>query len=261
MSVIGWMKNKFSGSSAEQHLAKARKGSLTGQSGLAKSAGVGAGVGAAVGGALGGLSAHNAIKDVPVDSVTLTWEEPVTQQELLGYVPEDRYRDSWGFTSSRPPAFESRDFGYSSECWGWNSPTSGPETVPVYRDNPTGAMRSVTRTFSGHGPHSVEMQTKTIKDFRMDGYSEDVTAYGSYKSEIVKEPFSNETTREEVWKHDGCFLEHEPNISWTSKGSYEQPKVRFNHGVNVAGRVIAGMGIGAVVGAVSGAAFWALSNK
>ncbi len=259
MGVIGWVKNKFSGSSAERHLQGARNRGAAGLD-LPKSTAIGAGVGAAVGGAIGGYSAYSKIQDVPVESVTLSWDAPVMQTETLGYMPQD---------------------DYSRYRWGLHS---GPEVVAVRRDNPTGDMQRVTRTFEGHGPPVVEWKTRSINEKTMTGYHSSVREDGHYEYKTEYFPNSRENCVTEYnsdgstgrdchteyftdsrtvseWVVDGYELVHNPLIHSTKVGAYEAPSVNFDHGVNVLGHVATGIGLGAVAGVIGGAALWALTNK
>ncbi len=206
----------------------------------------GAAIGGVAGGIAGGIVAYNMSMNTikatnDFNTITLDWQEPVMQKEVLGEIPSDFY------SSSR----------YSN----WIS--YGHGTTDVTRDNPVmqngkPVMQNVSKEYANYGTPEVSWNTNNIEQKKLNGYSEsireDIETYQVYegKDEDGNDVYS---THERVVGYDHDFY---PDIERIKVGEFQTPKVRFETGVNItlntALGVLAGAGIGALAGGIAGAA-------
>lgn len=211
----------------------------------------GAFIGAAVGGIAGGVAAYNMswneIKSTnDVNSVTLDWQEPVMQKEVLGEMPADYY-------------------GYSS--WDLGHPHG---TQDVVKNNPVlehgqPVMKDVSKTYSDYGTPVVSWKDNAISHKTMTGYhssiTPDVHTYETYEG-TDSEGNAIYSTHQEI---EGYWHSFYPDIKSDIVGSYKTPSVKFETGVNVglntALGVLAGAGLGAVTGGIAGAAISHAMNR
>ncbi len=202
-------------------------------------AGIGAGVGAIGGGIYGDYLAQKEIENVPVKSVTLSWKEPVYQDKVIGYIPEDYYEPStsWGWG------------------WGHNVKPTKPVVRPVPLKDADGNVvyHNVTKTFTDHGNPVVHWETKEVKEPIFKGWNEETIADTDTYSYVDED--GNVHTYEEI---DGYWHRFYPKISYKTIDTYQAPRVEFEHGVNVMGKVLTYAAIGAVIGGVTGGVIAAL---
>lgn len=259
---------------------------------VAELAGVGAVGGAAVGLAAGGIAAKIAINKVPFQEVTVEHYEPVTQKELMGYIPKNDY-----------------------ERGSWRPADDGVPTEPVYRNNPVydrdgeARTRLTSTTFRGRGtPSPVKWNTEQIKHYKMDenhpySYStrEDRERYLDHYETVTRSrqvPYSSTesyqdctnsynangstsrdcttrtrsvthyrteyyTEQEPVYKYRtvGYWQNYTENIQSRVVGSVQKPDVTFDNGVNVGNYLLKGVLIGAGLGALAGGITAAMEEK
>ena len=188
---------------------------------MIKGAAVGGVSGAVIGGIAGYASAWHEIKTtVPENSITVDWQEPNIQREMLGNIPT-------GFYSfmSRPPEHR---INLTQEVYQNNPEMQGDKPV----------MYARAETFIGYGNPIVELENNDINHYTLNGWN------------VQRSDVDND--------NDGSVDEYEydfyPNLEMNRVGEYETPKVRFdNGGINVGLRTLAGAGIGLGIGALTGA--------
>jgi hypothetical protein len=183
--------------------------------------------GASVGLLFGAAKAHDEIKKVPLETVTLTYKEPTYVSKEIGKIPEDKYVPNWGW-------FTNID----------NTPTKPViEKVPVKDENGKVVYKEIVKTFSGHGKPVVSYQTKEVKEPVFQGWSQNV----------IPDAHSNY-----------YWVRYWPKITYNVIDTYQEPKVIFEHGVNedkygLKGVLIGGV-VGAAVGGIIGAVLYNLYN-
>ena len=207
---------------------------------------IGAGVGA-VGGAIYGYNqAQNEIQKVPIESVTLTYKEPMYETKEIGKIPKDQYVRTWfGWYSSNV------DFTPSDPVY---------EKVPVKDANGNVVYKEVTKTFTDHGKPIVNYYTQQVKEPVFQGYSQIVITdydYDCYYHEHY-DGTMHEHCKEEV---RGYWVRVYPKVDYKIIDTYQVPTVEFEHGVDVAGKVMTGMAIGAGLGAVLGGVIGAVVHS
>jgi len=176
---------------------------------------VGGVAGAGVGALYGYLKAQDEINKVPIETVTLTYKEPTYVSKEIGKIPEDKYVYNWGW-------FTNID----------NTPTKPViKEVPVKDENGKVVYKEIVKTFSGHGKPVVSYQTKEVKEPVFLGWSQNV----------IPDAHSNY-----------YWVRYWPKITYNVIDTYQEPKVKFDHGVNVGKYILNGVLIGGVIGAVAG---------
>ncbi len=212
-------------------------------------AAVGAGVGF-IGGMLYGFNeAANEVKKVPVESVTLTYKEPLYETKEIGKIPKNQYvRTWWGWSSSNV------DFTPTESVY---------EKAPVKDANGNVLYKEVTKTFTDHGKPIVNYYTKEVKEPIFKGYSQSVI------TDTDEDCYTHEHSDGTVHEHcteevRGYWVRFYPKIDYKVVDNYQVPQVRFEHGVDVFGKVmkgtLIGTGLGAVLGGVIGAVVHSISQ-
>ncbi len=220
-------------------------------------AGVGAAIGAVAGGVMGYTGARSEIAQVPVESVTLSWREPVTQNSTLGHIPQDQYfpANHWGDACS--------DFNQM-----FSRPTVSPNLrgsepivrpVPVLDGSGNPVCREVTQTFSDHGKPTVHTHSHTVKLPALDSnqpFRQTITEDNRYVTCDNGLDSEGRAQTRTVTVLDGVQVRFRPNVVESPVASpdanYQTKSVSFDHGVAVGSQVLRGVFIGAGVGAVLG---------
>lgn len=201
-----------------------------------KAIAIGAGVGAGVGALTGGLIEHSrAVADVqkqPVESVTLDWTEPVLASKNLGKIPQDQYQPG-GFFGVFPHSVGQEDV---------------VRKAPILKDDGTVAMNNMHKTFTDHGKPVVRWETQDIKDPFLNPSA-------PYTQSIWEDAYYRDDGQGHSVRYvNGFWVRYSPNIENKSLGTYQNPNVTFESGVNIGLRtflgLLAGMGLGALSGAV-----------
>lgn len=201
-----------------------------------KGAILGGAVGTVVGGFAGFNSAMSEIKKLPIESVTLEWQKPVTIQKVLGKIPEDYYeRNYFGISIGNPISM-----------------TNVRREVPVLKDSGP-VMQDTEKIFSDHGKPVVEWKTREINDMTLKGYSESKWEDGHYETVLDGHDSEGKEITHQVYKIDGWRHTYSPNIDYKNIGTYKEPVVKFETGVDVLGKTVTGALIGLGAGAASGA--------
>ncbi len=204
-------------------------------------AAIGAGIGAVGGAVYGNYLAQKEIEKVPVESVTLSWKEPVYEHKVIGRIPEDYYEPAFGGIG-----------------WGHHNTPTEPVIRPVPVKDETGKVvyRNITKTFTGHGKPFVQWNTKEVREPIFNGWDERVVA--DYDVETYVDSEGNTHTYQEVRGYWHYFY---PRIRYNVIDTYQVPDVKFEHGVNVAGKVLTYAALGAVIGGVAGGVIAALLDS
>ena len=215
-------------------------------------AAIGAGVGA-VGGALYGYNqAQNEIQKVPIQTVEITKKEPIFENKEIGKIPKDQYVPN---------------------SWWWGNKIDTTPTEPVYAKVPVKdqngkvVYKEWTETVSGHGKPVVSYETKEVKEpvfkgFKQYTYEDTHTSCYTYKDTDYD---GNTVYKERCTTYvDGIWIRFSPNVDYVVVDKYQVPQVKFEHGVDVFGKVMNGMligtALGAVIGGVTGAIINSISN-
>ena len=202
-----------------------------------KGAGIGAGAGAIIGGIYGGYKAEKEIEKQPLESITLNWKEPIYKQEVIGKIPEDYYE----------PAYGGIGWGHSVK-----------PTEPVIRDVPVKdqagnvVYKEVTKTFTGHGKPVVNWVDKPVKEPHFEGYHEETVADYDYYTD------DDGNVYRELRGYWHYFY---PDIRYQTIDKYQVPEVKFEHGVDVMGKVLTYAALGAAIGGVTGGVIGALISS
>ncbi len=191
-----------------------------------------------VGGIFYGFNeAANEVKKVPVESVTITYKEPLYETKEIGKIPKNQYvRVWWGWSSSNV------DFTPTESVY---------EKAPVKDANGNVVYKEVTKTFSNHGKPIVNYYTKEVKEPIFKGYSQSVVAdtdedcHTREKIDGTVQEYCTEEIR-------GYWVRFYPKIDYKVIDNYQVPHVRFEHGVDVVGKLMKGALMGAGLGAVLG---------
>lgn len=212
---------------------------------------IGAGVGFVAVGIIGAVMSHSSamgdVNKLPVESVSLSWKEPIMQQKTIGQIPANYYE----------PA----------NIWGWVNQNNGK--VDVVRDAPAldasgqPVMNNRSHTFSDHGKPVVKWETTKIQDPQLKGFLENEIAdtervmVGHHTERVADGTDSKGNTiyknvevddyetRTKGWNHS-----FSPDIDYKTLGTYEKPNVTFETGVSVGMRTFTGFLIGAGAGAI-----------
>jgi gas vesicle protein len=192
---------------------------------------VGGVAGAGVGALYGAFKAQDEINKVPVETVTLTYKEPTYVSKEIGKIPEDKYVYNWGW-------FTNID----------NTPTKPViKEVPVKDENGKVVYKEIVKTFSGHGKPVVSYQTKEVKEPVFLGWDQNVIADTHTRCHEHSDGEKHCTS----YVH-GYWVRYWPKITYNVIDTYQEPKVKFNHGVNVGKYILNGVLIGGVIGAAVG---------
>lgn len=245
-NVLGGVKNFFADALKPSDKAyeayssgrKKEKGAVL--SGLSGGAGGGAVAGSFLGGVLGGLIGHNSamqsIQKLPINTVTLDWDKPLMGNREIGKIPADYYEPN--------------------NIWGGLNPHTMKSVIvsaPVLNGNGQPIMQHTENTWTKHGEPLVSWQDKNINDPFLKGYRE--SRFEENHTEKVQvgtdrygDPVYYDVTRVDGWEH-----RFSPEISYKTLGTFKEPKVTFETGVNVGLRTTLGVLAGAVGGALVGA--------
>jgi hypothetical protein len=220
--------------------------------------GIGLAAGAGVGALTGYLVGRHEVNQVPTESVTLTWKEPVTQNTTIGSIPHDQYfpANHWVDQCS----FLGQSVARPSVNVDLNSTDPVVRATPVLDGNGNPIFREVTKTFTDHGKPIVETHSNTVGIPTLDHnqpYHQDIrddTHYGTcYSTDSSGHSVSHSQTM-----LDGVRVSFDPNVRNvpvnSSQANYETKSVSFDSGVDVGGKVLEGMLIGAGVGTMLGVA-------
>jgi len=212
-------------------------------------AGIGAGVGAVAGGILMYQGARRQIEALPVNTVSLDWDEPVMKQKVLGKVPDDYYEHNFIF-----------DWPSSPDPRSWSDVV---RPAPVLDATGKPYTQHMQRTWSDHGdPRVTWNRNISIKDPVLTGYSHYTSEDSHYDSVPVGTDDEGKTIYEEVEEIDGWWHRFSPDIKGNPTGyTYDKPDVSFYTGVNVFGRTMLGVIGGAMLGAVSSGLAAAAYNR
>lgn len=229
---------------------------------------IGAGIGFGTGLIVGGVQAHNQISNVPINSVTKTWNEPRMQDQYVGQIPRNHYEPNspFGISISNQSM---RDVSASN---------------PVL-SNGKPVMDSKTQTWSDHGTPVVTERTYNIEQKSLNKQNpcyvvrneDSHTVYETKRVWQVDEPARkaeakyDEATGKYTPARDipekghyetkevpvgkvvhGYDVSYSPNYVSRVIGTYNKPDVKFETGVNTFGLMM-GYGLGfAALGAVAG---------
>lgn len=222
---------------------------------VASAAAAGAALGTVAGATTGYLQARSEIEKIPVDQVTVSWREPITEDVTLGSIPKDQY-------------FRFR--GSSSACWGsrlshrsYTPDLTPSETVvrpvPILGADGNPQYRQVTETFEGRGASTVHVDQHEASIPRLDPVKpfhqiveEDRR---SATCSAGNDSDGNPQTRSVRYVR-GVDVLFRPNVQETPVAGedrfYETRRVTFDHGVDVGAKVLRGALIGAGIGTVIG---------
>ncbi len=213
------------------------------------------GCAAAAGGLVGGIWQYNEamgqVRQQPLNTVHQEWNEPVMRDRVIGKMPENYYepRSVFGF---------SHHVTYKNVV----------EPAPVLGADGKPQMQFREQTWSDHGTPVVTRNTYAIKDPFLRGVNEfrmeDTSSYErvvpgqftrSEDGQFVRDAYGDRVpVKETVSEIRGWNHSFSADIGQKDTGyTYEMPTVRFETGVNVAGRTILGVLCGAFVGGASAA--------
>jgi len=204
-------------------------------------AAVGGTIGFAAGACAGYASAKAEIEKIPVDSVTNEWDKPVMRTKSIGEIPANYYQPNSIYGSYHSGSMQTVD-----------------KDVPVYGADGKPTMEHVSRTWTDHGKPVTEWKDRLIQDPILKGYHESVYTDSHYENVYAGTDSDGNAVyvqREEV---DGFRHTFSPDIDYKTVGSFKEPEVHFETGVDMTGRIltygavglIAGAGIGAFTAAV-----------
>jgi outer membrane lipoprotein SlyB len=199
---------------------------------------VGGVAGAGVGALYGAFKAQDEINSVPIETVTLTYKEPTYVSKEIGKVPKDKY------------VYTKID----------NTPTEPViKEVPVKDENGKVVYKEIVKTFSGHGKPVVSYQTKEVKEPVFLGWDQNVIANAHTHCHTDSDGDKHCTSHV-----DGYWVRYLPEITYNVIDTYQEPKVKFDHGVNVGKYILNGVliggAIGVAVGGIIGAFLYNLYN-
>ena len=205
-------------------------------------------------GALGGVAVAEAkIHALPVQSVTETWREPTTQDQIIGKIPADHY--SYSSASAHNPDLTPTEPVHAQV------PVLDKSGVPVYHQ--------VTKVFSDHGTPIVDTHHNVVSIPSLVGSTFHVSEDTHTEQQLTGFDSDNNPTYTSHEVTDGYWTRHSPDIKQvpvqSSDSNYDTKSVRFHTGVDV-GRMawhgfLYGVGVGAVVGLASDVAHQILQNR
>jgi hypothetical protein len=189
-------------------------------------------VGTGIGGFFGYFNAKDAINNTPVETVTLTYKEPIYVSKEIGKIPEDKYDPK-----PDPDWFTKPD-----------TPTVPViKEVPVKDENGRVVYKEVTKTFSGHGKPVINYETKEVKEPAFLGWNKKIT------EDVRKKCYTDSNLKQHCTRiTDRLWIEYSPKIDYNVIDTYEKPEVKFDHGVNEGKYVFTGMLVGTAIGAAIG---------
>jgi hypothetical protein len=198
-------------------------------------------IGAGVGAIGGYLKAKYDIKQTPVETVKLTYKEPIYVKKEIGKIPEDEYIGKSVLQDSDIENIVKNN----------NSLTKPViENVPVRDESGKIVYKEINKEFSGHGKPVVEYKTEEVKDPVFEGYGWEVRGHAHAHC-------SNDSGTAHVSSYSIKFY---PKIRYNVVDTYHKPEVKFENGVNILRYVSKGLWVGMVVGAVAGAIVGALTE-
>lgn len=206
-----------------------------------KGALVGGTAGAVIGGVVAYNSAMTEVNKQPIESVTLEWQKPVTQDKVIGKMPGDYYEPNnlWS-------AFNNH-----------NTLVDVTREAPVLKDG-VPVMEQTQKTFSDHGKLQVQWNQKPIQDPWLKGYSESKWEDGHYETVHVGHDSNGNDITEQRYEVDGWQHRFTADVQYKKVGEFKEPQVTFETGVNVGMKtfegILLGLGLGAVSGAIAAAA-------
>jgi hypothetical protein len=181
-------------------------------------------------GGIGGLvygynQAQKEIKKTPPETVTLTYKLPIYETKEIGKIPHDQYiRSGW----------------YGSGSINMTPVEPVHAKVPVKDDSGKVVYKEVTQTFSGYGKPIIYYNTYTVKEPVFNGYTQD----------IIPDKYCD--TKYERCEVRGYWLRFYPRVDYNVIDTYQVPKVKFEHGVDVLGMTMKGLALGTAVGGIIG---------
>jgi hypothetical protein len=235
---------------------------------LAAATGIGAGAGAVAGAIYGGIVAHGKVDAVPIHSKTEVWQEPVTTNKTIGYIPQ---------SNQYFPASHLSDIFGGDTPSSWDRPNVSPNlqnTAPVVEPVPNldaqgnPIFKAETHPFSGHGtpvPHEV---TKTVTTPVLTGstqHQEDDTHWAERPTgrELYKTVENSDGTTSQVDAGpelenkeilDGVRVNFSANVNNvpvnSAHNTYTEKSWTFDSGVDTGGIIAKDALIGAVGGAI-----------
>ena len=239
----------------------------------AAATGIGAVVGFGVGAAWGGIEAHGKVMDVPIQTRTETWQEPVTHDKNIGSIPHNQYF----------PAGHLGDMFDSQFMAGFDRPNVNPDlrpTEPVVRPMPEltaqgdPVYQDVTKTFSGHGEPVLHTESHVVTTPTLQGFNQNISDDTHYAERstgrYVTDSNGNRTAEtESVRVLDGVRVNFSPKVVDTPVNSpnntYITKNVTFDSGVDTAGivltRAMQFAGIGAAAALIGDVAKQVLANR
>lgn len=203
----------------------------------------------------GGYGAYHSVMQVPVQSSTQSWQQPRTQNQVIGAKPADFYIPcSQGCPDSPDKVVD------------------GAETVQITANNPiadeSGApqMEMAQQKFSGHGVPVVQWTKQPITNYSMSSWTRTITP----DTTSVVDHYENQCNGDEdddddcgnvavyADRLDGLQVSYRGDIAEQVVGNYEVPKVSFDHGVDVGGWLLGGAALGTAAGVGAG---WAATRR
>ena len=207
---------------------------------------------------------------MPIESVTLTYKEPMYETKKIGKIPKDQYVRTWfGWYSSNvdfTPSEPVYEFTPSDPVYEFTPSEPVYEKVPVKDANGNVVYKEVTKTFTGHGEPIVNYYTQQVKEPVFQGYSQRVITDYDYECYYHEHYDGNDGTMHLHCKEEvrGYWVRFYPKVDYKIIDTYQVPTVEFEHGVDVAGKVmtgtVIGAGLGAVLGGVIGAVVHSISQ-
>jgi len=190
---------------------------------ILKGATIGAGIGAFTGMVVGYMEADKKVNSLPIESVTVTFKEPLYETKEIGKIPEDKYVKDWP---------------------GWNGwkdiydiPTKPVyEKVPLKDENGNVIYKEHQQTFQGHGKPVVQYDPRGGAVFE--------PIFNGYDYEVFEDTKTNCYTNgeEEVCQKYvvGYWIKFYPDIDYKVIDTYGKPVVKFQTGVSYGGHMILG---------------------
>lgn len=277
----------------DRQMVKARR--------VATLAGSGAGTLGLAGAVTGGVLAYKAIQAVPQQSITVEWKTPMVYSEELGKIPKDGYTpvigwqvgystSTWGYpTTDRGVPTEGvyRDQPYyqgdgttpvlqntSQTFTGRGTPHVQMQTHDIKHYTMNGYSRAViphTESVFDHTEYYTEQvpYTTYTTEYRQNcvsQYNADGSTGQDCHTESVSVPqteYRTEQRSRDVYRDElrGYYERYSANVNSRVVGTYEAPKVTFDHGVNVASYIFKGLLLGAGLGALTLGIAAALEDK
>lgn len=204
--------------------------------------------GGVIGGLVGGIVANTMakaeIEKLPIERITLDWQNPVMTDKVIGQIPKDYYDQKHTIDPARREVL-----------------VDAVTKAPVLNPDGTPVMQDMNKEFADHGKLNVDWQNRTITNPIFKGFSERTIEDRHQQQTLIGFDSNNNPQYTYYSVTDGYYHKFKPQVEDQIVGSYKEPVVKFETGIDVGSRTMKGILIGSLTGAVSAAIATAAIKK